>query len=91
MSRRHGHSTTAPLFGGTCPCGKLRYPSRRAAKDAARRMRGQGVAGPHLNPYRCGDFWHLGNLPRAVVTGDVPRADIHRPTPDAPRRSKETR
>lgn len=39
-----------------CPdCGKLRYPSRKLAKVAARRIQ---HSKDKLSVYRCGDFWH---------------------------------
>lgn len=35
----------------TCPrCGKVRYLTRM-------------YPGAHMSVYRCGDFWHVGNLP----------------------------
>lgn len=49
-----------------CPgCGKRkrRYLTRRAAKQFAKRT----ARGEHLSQYRCGDFWHNGHLPEAVV------------------------
>lgn len=56
-----------------CPdCGKVRYPSRTAARQAARHaahLRG-------LNAYRCGEFWHLGHLPDDVRHGKRTRGDL---------------
>lgn len=58
-----------------CPtCGKRRYPTRGAAKDAARWI----AEHPRPRAYRavCGDWWHIGHLPVAVVTGLLGRAEI---------------
>lgn len=66
-------------FGGACPaCGKLRFASRAAAKRGIRQMRGAGRGGGHLNAYRCGEFWHIGNLPPSVAAGEESRADLRR-------------
>lgn len=55
---------------GRCPdCGKKRWPSRRAANRAAARLPG----GQRLSAYRCGDYWHLGHLPRPVTAGKIGR------------------
>jgi hypothetical protein len=67
-----GKATNRGLNVGTCPtCGKQSFPSKSAAKRVARQQihRGQG----HLNAYRCGGYWHLGNLPSVVVRGAAPR------------------
>lgn len=56
---------------GTCPsCGKRRYVSKRAAKAVIRQYRDR------MNAYRCGEYWHVGHLPRPVITGDATRDDI---------------
>lgn len=68
------YSATMPLWNGTCPrCGKRQYPTRRAARKAARTIPSDG----HLNAYRCGRYWHLGHLPAAVIAGELSRADIN--------------
>ena len=48
-------------------CGKLHYPSRKAARKAARRKH----PGERLSAYQaCGGYgWHIGHLPGAVVHG----------------------
>lgn len=71
MKRHHSF-----IPGGTiCPdCGKRRWLSRADAKTIAKRLpQGKGIG---LHPYRCGDFWHLGHLPRAVIAGALTRDDI---------------
>lgn len=61
--------------GSRCPvCGKVRYSSRRAARLAIRRIRSRRSG--HMSPYRCGDFWHVGHTPSAVVRGDITRDDL---------------
>ncbi|MDF5756613.1 hypothetical protein [Spongiactinospora sp. TRM90649] len=41
---------------GRCPaCTKVRYPSRRAARAAARRL----YPGTNMRAYPCGGYWHL--------------------------------
>ena len=52
---------------GECPdCGKVRYLSRRDARRAVARMKGNGGKARHA--YRCGDYWHLTSRPAVVVT-----------------------
>jgi len=49
----------ARLNAGRCPlCGKNRYPSRAAARKAAR------MVSPGRRPrvYQCGDHWHLTSI-----------------------------
>lgn len=55
----------------TCVCGKRAYPSRRIAKLALRRHR-QPVG---MHAYQCGERWHLGHKPTALVRGTITRAD----------------
>jgi hypothetical protein len=56
--------------GGTCgSCGKVRYLSRKAAKQAARRLH----PGADLHVYACGGAYHLGHLPFVVERGQVDR------------------
>lgn len=41
-----------------CQCGKIRFLSRRHARQAARGFRNHGT--PMMRAYRCpGGFWHL--------------------------------
>lgn len=66
MARRIGGGGGEIQDWGTCPtCGKVAYPTRKRAKEVAKKV----YPGYHLSPYQCGDFWHIGNLPRAVVRG----------------------
>lgn len=58
-----------------CTCPKVRYPSRSAAKKAAKRI----YPGDHLSAYRCGGSWHIGHLAPYVLSGEGPRA--HRAAP----------
>jgi hypothetical protein len=65
--KRHNNA----LNLGTCPtCSKQMFASKAAAKRVARQMHGPRG---HLNPYRCGDYWHLGTLPPVIVRGAAPR------------------
>lgn len=60
-------------FVGTCgECGKRSYPTR----DQARKASNAGQPSEHMSAYRCGDYWHVGHLPKAVRTGEVSRAQI---------------
>lgn len=52
-------------------CGKNKYGSRKDAKKAARQLSQTG-----LNAYQCGDFWHLGHLPTAVIGGHQNREEL---------------
>jgi hypothetical protein len=50
---------TARLNDGRCPrCGKNRYPSRAAARKAARMV----SPGRRLRVYQCGEYWHLTSI-----------------------------
>lgn len=61
------------VSGSRCAtCGKLGFPSRRAAQQEARRRAPDGG----VRPYRCGDMWHYGHLPRRVQTGDVAASEV---------------
>ena len=73
------------------PCGKLRYPTARAALKAVRKVRGRH--GPPQRVYRCADctsasggvaVWHLTSDLRAD-------SDHHKPMRGKPRRTKERR
>jgi hypothetical protein len=66
-------------YSGTgCPvCGKVRYSSRARAKQAIRQIRSR--VGGHMNAYRCGDFWHVGHTPTALIRGDITRDDLITP------------
>lgn len=60
-------------FARTCEvCGKRCYPTKRQAKTVRKQM----PRGSHLNVYRCGDYWHIGTLPRPVITGRINRSEI---------------
>lgn len=62
---------------GRCPtCGKLRYLSRKTAKQDANRYRKRTG---RMDTYRCGDFWHLGHLPSRVRRGEIARSDLAAP------------
>lgn len=67
-------------YGATqCPtCGKLRYLTRAHAKRAIRQH--QHREG-RLSAYRCGEFWHIGHLPRAIARGQASRDDLGRSRP----------
>ena len=55
---------------GTCDvCGKQRYRSRAMAKKTAKQL----FPGQHMNPYRCGEDWHIGHLFPAAIRGQVDR------------------
>ena len=45
-------------LGGCTTCRKQAYPTRAAAKEAARVYH----PGAHLTTYRCGNVWHLGHV-----------------------------
>lgn len=59
-----------------CPvCGKakVRYPSRKVAQFIKRKFPGE----KRLSVYRCGDQWHVGHLPAAVVYGAKGRREVY--------------
>lgn len=62
---------------GQCPeCGKKRYTSRKIARKALRQMNSGGYDSSGMNEYRCGEYWHVGHLPRRVVRGRRGRDQI---------------
>src|SRR6266700_1900629 len=55
----HPVVNTARLNVGRCAeCGKTRYPSRAAARKAARMV----SPGRRLRLYQCGDYWHMTSI-----------------------------
>jgi hypothetical protein len=53
-------------FTHTCAtCGKASFPSRKLAKQQARRVH----PGEKMSEYRCGDWWHYGHLAPAIIAG----------------------
>lgn len=46
--------------------GKFRWKTRRDAKRIARRDH----PGEHMSAYACGDYWHIGHLPDAIIQGE---------------------
>lgn len=58
--------------------GKVRFPSRRAARRRARQIRGQG--GPHFNTYRC-SFCRAIHLGHAAGLATYLRTGPHGPIP----------
>lgn len=60
-------------FAATCPtCGKRCYPNKRQAKTVRKQM----PRNTHLNVYRCGEYWHIGTLPKPVIAGTIDRSKI---------------
>lgn len=55
--------------GPRCQCGKVRYLTKREAKNAARRIH----PSERMHAYRCDDYWHLGHLPAALIRGEFDR------------------
>lgn len=61
----------------TCPvCGKIAYLSRADARRAAKQLDAVGRREGRIRPYRCGDSWHLGHLPKRVVDGEISRDQL---------------
>jgi predicted RNA-binding Zn-ribbon protein involved in translation (DUF1610 family) len=57
-----------------CPtCGKRRYLTRKEARQASRRWH----RGDRLSPYRCGQFWHLGHLPKDIKQLGIDRSVLN--------------
>lgn len=69
-----------------CPaCGKKTYPSKKAAKSAAKKL----YPDDHLSAYQCRSTkevrptpapWHFGHLDERIVTGKMGRRDAYDPT-----------
>lgn len=54
-----------------CPtCGKRRYLTRKQARQFARKLH----PGERLSPYKCGDYWHLGHLPKDITQLGIDRS-----------------
>lgn len=69
---------------GRCStCRKILWPSRKAAKAAARRRH----PGEHMSTYACPNGgYHYGHLAEPIVAGDATRAELYgRPVPADPR------
>lgn len=76
MKSQFLHHTGVASGGTPCPtCGKRRFLTKADAKTVARQMKGRRG---RLNAYRCGDFWHLGHLPKPVARGRLTRDDLQR-------------
>lgn len=81
-----------PGLGSRCStCGKVCHNTRGQAKQAKKKYPHK-----HLSVYRCGDYFHVGNLPKSVIAGEISRDEIvHRIlSPDdvaARRRAASTR
>ena len=84
QGKRKGYEASQERGGwiehaGECPdCGKLRWVTKRMAKTAAQQIVAQ-KGGGRLSAYACGDYWHLGHLPRVVTRGEVSREQIQSP------------
>jgi hypothetical protein len=75
MTRNPNRLDDVKQGGDRCPdCGKVRYLTRRHAKQIARRISARRSG--RLNAYRCGEFWHIGHLPNAVRHRDLARDEI---------------
>lgn len=68
------------ISGTRCPCGKVRFLTKRDAKRAIARMKGrQG----RMHAYRCdggtegcAEFWHVGHVPPDLIQGRATRDDV---------------
>lgn len=61
------------------PCDKASYATRKAAKAAL--ANGPLQAERAMREYRCPhrrDYWHIGHLPPAVITGRSTAAEVYR-------------
>jgi len=52
-------------------CGKVCHATKKAAKQAKRRFHAS-----HHSVFKCGEYFHTGRLPVAVIAGTIGRADI---------------
>lgn len=73
--KRHVGDPPSPYAAGWCPvCGKQSFPSKKKAKKAGK------LAHPsaHTSPYRCGEYWHYGNLHSEIIRrGHTARRDYY--------------
>lgn len=64
-------------YAGCVHCGKQIYPSRKAARTAAKKY----FAGQHFSAYECvaarkqgmEHVWHFGHLPKMIINGEWSR------------------
>lgn len=80
MTHRSGKRSSQRNFeqmmggAGTCStCGKTRYLTKPAAKKAIRQMPSRTN---RICAYPCGDFWHIGQPPKKLVTGEIRRSQV---------------
>lgn len=59
---------------GKCPgCGKLRFRTKRAAKEWIK----QGTD-YSMKPYKCGDYFHVGHQPERLRQGKITRSMLRK-------------
>lgn len=71
------HKNEQGIATNSCPTGKISYPTRASAHDAAVRARKRGE---HVRPFRCVrdcGGWHVGHIPAATVRGQMTAADYY--------------
>lgn len=60
-------SLSMSRFARCSTCGKWCYPTRKAARRAARAFH----PGHPMRAYQCGDWWHYGHKPAWLIRGEV--------------------
>ena len=68
MAAKHRKAKDIEASPQRMACGKISYPARKRAKEAARRLAGYphrpgDESRPHVNAYKCFlcDAWHVGH------------------------------
>ena len=72
---RHTEASYIRAVGGLsiCErCDKVTFLTRKAARRAARVMKGGNLPRPYPCPHTDG-WWHVGHLPQAVRQGEIDR------------------
>lgn len=73
---------THPLDGWFFTCaatGKRGYSSKRRAKAASKTLGGRGLSAYLCKAPGTEPHYHYGHLPRGVIAGTIPRADVYKP------------
>lgn len=58
-------------IGPCATCGKLRFLTKKAAKDFVKRTKDYS-----MKAYRCGEYFHIGHQPERLRRGEITRRQL---------------
>lgn len=58
-------------------CSKVRYASRKLAKQSARKTSTQGVHAYRCTEPDCMGLWHIGHMPASIRSGTRTRQQVY--------------